>query len=129
MQRKILVSPKKGVGCRFQRIINHGDKRWYLHVANQNTTNQLLFLASQIKIPNHFSNTQCPCYYPLSKNPNAKQILGIKKKISITKDTKEKIACKLVVAQVSTFCIILNYVVFPILNTTPKGTFYKVENL
>jgi hypothetical protein len=89
----------------------------------------LLFLASQIKIPNHFNNTQCPCYYPLSKNPNAKQILGIKKKISITKDTKEKIACKLLVAQVSTFCIILNYVVFPILNNYSKRNILQSEKL
>ncbi len=67
MQRKILVSPKKGVGCRFQIIIDHGNKRQYLHFANQNTIDQLLVLASQIKIPNCFNNTQHLCYSPLSK--------------------------------------------------------------
>jgi hypothetical protein len=80
MQRKILVSPKKGVGCRFQRTIDCGNKGQYLHFANQNTTSWLLLCASQIKIPNHLNNTQCPCYYPLSKNPNAKQVSEMKKR-------------------------------------------------
>jgi hypothetical protein len=38
MQRKILVSPRKGVGCRFQKTIDHGNKsiifkissNWYM---------------------------------------------------------------------------------------------------
>jgi hypothetical protein len=89
----------------------------------------LLFPASQIKIPNGFNNTQCPCYYPLSKNPNAKQISRIKKKISIMKDRKEKTAHKLVVVQVSTFCIVLNYVVFPILNNYSKRNVLQSEKL
>ncbi len=42
MQKKILVSPKKGVGCRFQRTIDCGNKGQYRHFANQNTTSWLL---------------------------------------------------------------------------------------
>jgi len=29
MQKKILVSPKKGVGCKFQKPIDHGNKGKY----------------------------------------------------------------------------------------------------
>jgi hypothetical protein len=52
-----------------------------------------------------------------------------KKKKGIMKDTKEKIAYKLVVAQVSTFCIVLNFVVFPILNNYSKRNILQSEKL
>jgi hypothetical protein len=80
MQRKILVSPKKGVGCRFQKTIDHGNKGKYFHFANYNTTNWLLLHACQIKISNHLNNAQCLYYYPLSKNSNVKKKLEIKKR-------------------------------------------------
>jgi hypothetical protein len=53
MQRKILASPKKGVG-------NH--RSW-----------------KQSEIF-HLNNTQCPWCYPLSKNPKVKKKLEIKKR-------------------------------------------------
>jgi hypothetical protein len=65
------------VGCRFQRTVDYGNKGQYFHFANQNTTNSLLLPTSQINIPNHLNNTQCPYYYPLSKNLNAKQVLDL----------------------------------------------------
>ncbi len=45
------------------------------------------------------------------------------------KDRKEKTAHKLVVVQVSTFCIVLNYVVFPILNNYSKRNVLQSEKL
>jgi len=45
------------------------------------------------------------------------------------KDTKEKIACKLVVVQVSTLCIVLNFVVLPILNNYSKRNILQNEKL
>jgi len=75
MQRKILVSPKKGL-----EAIDHGNKMKYFHFANQNITSWLLLHRCQIKISNHLNNTQCPWCYPLSKNPNAKKELEIKKR-------------------------------------------------
>ncbi len=57
MQRKIFGSPKKGVGCKFQKTINHGNKGQYLYFANQNSINSLLLHACQIKNPNHLNNS------------------------------------------------------------------------
>jgi hypothetical protein len=45
------------------------------------------------------------------------------------KDTKEKRACKLVVVQVSTFCIVLNFAVLPILNNYSKRNVLQNEKL
>jgi hypothetical protein len=42
---------------------------------------------------------------------------------------KEKTSCKLVVAQVSTFCIVVNFVVFPILNNYSKRNVLHSEKL
>jgi hypothetical protein len=81
---------------------------------------------SWIKIPNHFNNTQCPCYYPLSKCQTS---LKKPKKKGIKKDTKEKIACKLVAAEASTLCITLNFVVLPILNNCSKRKVLQSEKL
>ncbi len=52
-----------------------------------------------------------------------------KKKISIKKHTQEKTTCKLVEAQASTFCIILNSIVFPILNNCSKRKVLQSEEL
>jgi hypothetical protein len=76
----MLVNPKEKVGCTFQRTIHHGNKGQYLHFANQNTTNWLLLPTNHIKIPNQLNITQCPHYYLLSKNPNARQVLEIKER-------------------------------------------------
>ncbi len=55
MQRKIHGSPKKGVGCRFQRTIDHGKKGQYLYFGNQNSISSLSLHVCQIKIPNHLN--------------------------------------------------------------------------
>jgi hypothetical protein len=75
--------------------------------------------ASQIKIPNHLNNTQCPCYYPLSKNLNVKQVLG--------RIQKKKITCKLIANQASTFCTKLDFVLVQILNNYSKTKVLQSE--
>jgi hypothetical protein len=59
--------------------------------------------------------------------PNVKQVLKTKK--GIKKYTKEKIACKLVAAQASTFCIVLNFVVLSILNNCSERKVLQSEKL
>jgi hypothetical protein len=61
--------------------------------------------------------------------PNVKQVLKTKKKKGIKKDTKERIACKLVAAEASTLCITLNFVVLPILNNCSKRKVLQSEKL
>jgi len=61
--------------------------------------------------------------------PNVKQVLKTKRKKGIKKDTKEKIACKLVAAEASTLCITLNFVVLPILNNCSERKVLQSEKL
>jgi hypothetical protein len=52
-----------------------------------------------------------------------------KKEIGIRKDTKEKTTCKLVVAQASTFYIVSNFAILPILNSYSKRKVLMIEHM
>jgi hypothetical protein len=106
MQRKILINPKKWVGCRFKKTIDHGNK-----------VKMQLASCCYMHAKSSYQHTM-----PL--------LLSIIQKFNrYYKDTKEKTTCKLVVAQASTFCTILNFVVLPILNSCSKRKVLQSEEL
>jgi hypothetical protein len=72
MQRK---SPKKGVGCTFQRTIDHGNKGQHLHFANQNTTSWLLLPTNHIRFQIILATPNAPItiHYPKIQMPNKSQ--------------------------------------------------------
>jgi hypothetical protein len=72
MQRKILV--KKRVGCTFQRTIDHGNTRQYLHFANLNIMIGYCYLQTKLKLqiilttPNAFVIIHYPKIQMLNKS-------------------------------------------------------------